>query len=221
MTRPIAVLRPEPGNAALAERIEAAGLPAVRVPLFAIRPIAWTAPDPAAFDALILTSANAVRHGGAGLATLRGLPVHAVGSATAHAAAAAGFDVAMTGAHGAAALIAACRDAGVRRALRLAGREHVAVADPIIADTRIVYASEPVEPGPAGRAVLAGSVALVQSPRAAARLATLAAALRPTIAVVAISAAAARAAGPGWQTVRIAPSPDTDTLIALARTLAD
>jgi uroporphyrinogen-III synthase len=34
------------------------------MPLFAIVPLDWTAPDPAQFDGLVLTSANAVRHAG-------------------------------------------------------------------------------------------------------------------------------------------------------------
>ena len=45
----------------------------------------------------MLTSANAIRHGGAGLERLRSLPVHAVGEATAAAAREAGFAVAGIG----------------------------------------------------------------------------------------------------------------------------
>jgi uroporphyrinogen-III synthase len=37
MTRSLAVLRPEPGNAATAARIEARGLTAIRLPLFEMR----------------------------------------------------------------------------------------------------------------------------------------------------------------------------------------
>ena len=86
MSRPIVVLRPEPGNRVTAAAIEGRGLRAIRLPLFAVQPVAWQAPDPAGFDALLLTSANAVRHGGAGLARLLSLPVFAVGEATADAA---------------------------------------------------------------------------------------------------------------------------------------
>ena len=113
MSRPIAVLRPEPGNGATVAAIEAAGGMAIRLPLFAAAPVAWHAPDPAAFDALLLTSANALRHGGPELAALRSLPVHAVGGATAAAARQAGFAVAHAGTGDGAALVAAAEAAGV------------------------------------------------------------------------------------------------------------
>ena len=79
MSRAVAVLRPEPGNAATATRVEAAGLAAIRLPLFAVRALDWTPPDPAAFDALILTSANTPRLAGPGIDSLASLPVFAVG----------------------------------------------------------------------------------------------------------------------------------------------
>ena len=106
MTRTLAVLRPEPGNAATVARARAAGFATLSLPVFAVVPLAWDVPDPADYDALILTSANAVRHAGAGLDRLRVLPVFAVGARTAAAARAAGFDVAQTGCEDAAALLA-------------------------------------------------------------------------------------------------------------------
>ena len=81
--RPVVVLRPEPGASRTAARAEALGLDARVVPLFAIVPIEWSAPDPSDFDGIVLTSANAVRHGGEQLDELKALPVHAVGEATA------------------------------------------------------------------------------------------------------------------------------------------
>ena len=57
------VLRPEPGASATAERACGRGLDAVVISLFAIEAIEWVAPDPGGFDALLLTSANAVRFG--------------------------------------------------------------------------------------------------------------------------------------------------------------
>src|SRR3546814_12298134 len=58
MTRPIAILRPEPGNAVPAAAVAAMGLMAIRLPLFEVRAIAWAAPDPGWFDALVPTSAK-------------------------------------------------------------------------------------------------------------------------------------------------------------------
>src|SRR5204862_3541714 len=92
--RRVIVLRPEPGASATVGRARRRGIEAVALPLFETEPIAWEAPDPARFDALLLTSANAVRLGGDQLDALRALPVHAVGEATAYAAREAGFEVA-------------------------------------------------------------------------------------------------------------------------------
>lgn len=220
--RAIAILRPEPGNRAMAVAIEATGRTAIRLPLFETRPVAWQAPDPAAFDALILTSANAVRHGGHGLSGLIALPVHAVGEATAEAARRAGFTVAATGSGGAAELVAAAERAGVRRALLLAGRERMLDAGGIVAQAITVYASDPLPVPPDAAARLRGSVALVQSARAGARLAAIVApGDRAGIAVAAVGAAAAEAAGSGWERVVIAPRPAPAALIDAALALAD
>lgn len=210
MTRPLAVLRPEPGNAATAARIEAAGLRAIRLPLFAVVPVAWQAPDPADYDALLVTSANAIRHGGRGLDRLRGLPVYAVGEATAAVARSAGFEVQEVGAAGVEAIVAR---SGGARLLHLVGRDRVDAG--IAAVT--VYASDPL---PVDPAPLLGSVALVHSARAAARLGEIAPD-RARIALAAISGTAAEAAGAGWAAVAVAAAPTDAALIAAARALAD
>ena len=62
------VLRPEPGASATVERARELGLDAVAVPLFEIEAMDWDAPEPGGFDGLLLTSANAVRCGGAAAA---------------------------------------------------------------------------------------------------------------------------------------------------------
>lgn len=221
MTRPLAVLRPEPGNAATATRIAARGYRAIRLPLFRVEPVAWDAPAAASFDALILTSANAVRHAGAQLASYSPLPVHAVGETTAAAARDAGFVVASVGGGDARTLLAGARAAGVRRALLLGGRDRAGGGDdPIQAAVRVVYASEAIEN--IDVKVLIGSVALVHSPRAAARLAALMPpGRRPDIAVAAISAAAADRLGPGWRAVAVADRPDDRATIEAAARLAD
>jgi uroporphyrinogen-III synthase len=220
MSRAIAVLRPEPGNRVTAAAIEARGRRAIRLPLFAVRALDWAPPDPGGYDALILTSANAVRMGGAGIAALIGLPVHAVGAATAAAAARAGFSVVAVGEAGAAALVAQAGEQGVRRALHLAGRDRTIEAGGVVASVIAVYANEAVAVSAEAAARLDGCVALVQSARAGARLSQIAQ-RRETIAIAAISEAAKAAAGPGWASVVAAPSPDSDALIDIAIALAD
>ncbi|MCW3834928.1 uroporphyrinogen-III synthase [Sphingomonas canadensis] len=224
MSRPIAVLRPEPGNRATADAIAARGRHAIRLPLFEVVPVAWQAPDPAGFDALILTSANALRRGGAGLAKLAALPVYAVGEATAAAARSAGFSVAMTGSAGAAELIAGAGAAGVRHALHLAGRERSVEPGGIVASAITVYASDPRRIAPEEAAALAGSVAIVQSPRAAALLGEIAVReglARESIALVAVSDRAAAAAGTGWERILVPPVMTAEALVEAAVSLAD
>lgn len=217
--RPLAVLRPEPGNKATCERIRAGGGIPLALPLFIVRPLEWRAPPAERFDALFLTSANAVRHGGVGLETYRGLPVFAVGEATAAAARMAGLTVAAVGTRDAAELAGRARAHGVRRALRLAGHDRATIDRSGVAETIAVYASEARTPTPAEIAALAGSVALLHSPRAAARLAALVPD-RSTVRLAAISPATLAAAGPGWATADVAAVPDDAALIATAFALA-
>lgn len=218
--RTIAVLRPEPGNAATAARLEALGFPVLRLPLFAVVPVAWDVPDPADYDGLLVTSANTIRHAGPGLDRLKRLPVHAVGAATAGAAERAGFTVATVGDSDAVALL---KRVQARAMLHLVGRDHVP-SGPAVAATVVVYASEPAPPPPGSLDLLAGGVALAHSPRAARRIGELldaAAIPRGEVALAAISAAVREAAGPGWARIAVAPRPDDVTLVATARLLAD
>ena len=71
--RPLVVLRPEPGNTATCDAARALGLSAISAPLFAMAPVAWVAPAPAACTGLLAGSANVFRHGGADLAALAAL----------------------------------------------------------------------------------------------------------------------------------------------------
>lgn len=217
--RPIAVLRPEPGNAATAGRIAAAGGTAIRLPLFEVRPLAWAAPDPADHDALFLTSANAVRQAGPELARLAVLPVHAVGRATAAAATAAGLHVVAVGHADGTALAAAAAAAGVSRALHLAGVDRAVATLPGVSRVVATYASAPVSVDPAQLEALNGAVALIHSRRAAARLAELFAD-KATTTLVTISRAAGEAAGGGWAGIVVAPAPDDAALVRTALALA-
>lgn len=213
----LAVLRPEPGNAATVSRARAAGFETLSLPLFAVEPRDWAAGDPALYDALILTSANALRFGGAGLAALRGLPVLAVGPHTAAAARAAGFTLAGVGAGDAASIVALAEANGVTRALHLSGADRtLAVGGPIRAVIP-VYASVERPIDPAECAALGDTTALLHSVRAARRLAALvdsAGIGRERVALAAFSDAIARAAGDGWAGIVVADRPDDNALFA-------
>lgn len=222
MTRPVAVIRPEPGNTATADRATALGFDVIRLPLFAVRRVAWLAPDPADHDALLLTSASAVRHAGPQLERLRELPVLAVGAATATAARLAGFDVTLQGTQDASRLLRQAERQGFARALHLAGRERTVSRGGAVSAIITVYASDPVTVSPDALSNLSGSVVLVHSARAGARLAELIDhAGRAAISIAAISSAAAAATGDGWHALAIACSPDDDAVLEAARTMAN
>jgi uroporphyrinogen-III synthase len=219
------ILRPQPGADETADRAIARGLEPVVAPLFVITPLEWDAPDPAEIEALLLTSANGARHGGAMLDAFVGLPCYCVGSATAAAAREAGFNDVQTGPNdGAAAVEMMARD-GIVHALHLCGREHIELTHPAIAITRrCVYAANAVEalPEQAEAALRAGAVALLHSQRAAslfAKLTDVAGNPRDTASIAAISETVAAAAGFGWKTKAIAPGPNDDALLELAAKL--
>ena len=208
----VVILRPEPGASATLARAEAAGIEAVAIPLYEVAPVEWVAPDAAEFDALLLTSANAVRHSGSGLGKLNALPAYCVGAATAAAAEEAGLAVAATGTGNSMNLAAQIPEG--MRLLHLTGRNH----RPIPGVTEIaVYDSAAIDPPPSLDA-LEGGVAMVHSPRAGARLAELVG-QRDTIAIAAISPAAAAACGTGWRVVETITAPADGALLALAAAL--
>ena len=212
--RRLLLLRPEPGLSASAERAREMGLDVLLCPLFRVEPVAWAIPDPGDYDALLLTSANAVRLGGHRLAELSALPVHAVGTATAAAAEEAGLRVERVGRGGLADALAALP--GSLRLLHLAGEDRTDVQGPHRIDARTVYRSRPI--ADPHLPSLEGLVAAVHSPRAGARLAELADTRRHT-AIAAISAAAADACSDGWERIEAAEMPDDPSLLALAALL--
>lgn len=212
--RKLLLLRPEPGLSVSAERAHALGLEVIVCPLFRVEPVEWTSPDAARFDALLVTSANALRHGGPGLKQYMSLPVHAVGPATAEAAKRAGFNVESVGATHVADLLE-----GLPRSLRLlhlVGEDRRELPEGRTVEQVTVYRSTTI-PDP-GLPPLEDLVAAVHSPRAGLRLAELAHNRSSTM-IAAISDAAARVCGEGWERVEAAPEPNDPSLLALAARL--
>lgn len=218
--RQLVILRPEPAASNSLERASALGLEAIAIPLFEVRPLAWTPPDPAAFDAVMATSANALRHGGAALEQYLQLPLHAVGEATAEAARKAGFANVTAGGGDVGALLGS-----LPTGLRLfypCGRERRDLSHTLQAILSVpVYAAEEL-PMPDGFAHFTDSVLAVHSPRAGARLAELIPSSdRSNLRIAAISAAAAQAAGSGWGDVASAAEPSDGALLELAARLCE
>jgi uroporphyrinogen-III synthase len=227
MNEALIVLRPEPGNARTVAAIRAHGRTVVAAPLFILRALVWTPPPADDFDALALTSANALRYAGPALSAYHALPVYAVGKATAAAATAAGLSVQHIGTGDGTALANTAADAGVTRMLHLCGKAHRPLARPGLAVTACpVYAAEPLDalPPHAAAELRRGAIALVHSPRAGALLAGLVdarAIARAAVALAAISPAAALAAGSGWREIAVAERPDDDALLAVALAICD
>jgi len=215
------VLRPQPGNDRTAGRLRDLGFAVRQLPLFTSLAVDWNAPDPAGFDALLLTSANAVRLAGPGLVQLAPLPVVAVGKGTATAARTAGLGVAIVGESDAASAVATARAAGFDRLLHLAGRERGRDMPGIVPIT--VYAAEEVAIAPNTTRRAENGVVLLHSPRAAARFALLAdrdGVDRARVRLAGLSAAVTAAAGPGWAEARHTERPDDAVLCRLAVAMA-
>ena len=215
--RRVLVLRPEPRATATVERARKLGLNAIAIPLFKIEPIPWTKAEGAECEALLLTSANAVRHGGDELEKLSDLPAYVVGEATAEAARTAGFRIAAVGDAGVDQLLSMIP--ADLKLLHLCGEDRKAPFDARQAITPIaVYRSIEIPEPELGTATK--RVALIHSPRAGRRFAELIGP-RSGIAIAAISPAAAAAVGDGWDAVETASAPTDDALLALAARLCN
>jgi uroporphyrinogen-III synthase len=220
--RPLVIVRPEPGASESARAAERLGLRTLVLPLFAVEPVQWDVPDSEQFDALLLTSANAVRHAGSGLGRIRDLPAHCVGDATAAAAQAAGFTIASVGEGSVDALLQSLPSD--QRLLHLCGVHRRAPRSALQSIVSVpVYCARELA-APEAFKTIGGAVLAVHSPRAAGRVAMAAqkAGLpRETIAVVAISTEAAQAAGDGWEQTAAAAEPSDSALLALAARLCN
>lgn len=222
MTRIVFAIRPQPGLLATLEAGRALGLTMAGEALFTIRPVTWDAPDPAAFDGLLLGSANAVRHFGPTLPDWSGKPAYVVGEATAKAALAAGLDVAMVGA-GYLQGVADRLSGGGHVLLRVTGRDHVPLNPPagVSVETQVAYESVtvPVSDGFVAQ-LCAGGVVLLHSAVAARHFAAECDRLgidREGLALAALGPRIAAAAGTGWQASRFAQTPRESDLLVLAQ----
>lgn len=219
---PVIVIRPQPGCDATLAAARDLGLDAKGFPLFRVEPVEWDAPDPASFDALLIGSANALRHAGPALAAYAGKPAYAVGETTAEAARAAGFTLAAVGSGG---LQAVLDDVTHERLLRLAGRERIALAPPacVKMTERVVYASAPCPVPPALTELLARpAVILLHSAQAARHFAAecLDRGIdRSRLSLVAIGPRVAEAAGGGWRTLAVAQATQDAAVLAQAKRL--
>jgi uroporphyrinogen-III synthase len=222
LTRPLVIIRPEPGLSATVGEAEKIGFSVVSAPLFKIESRQWNPPAPDRIDALLIGSANAIRYGGDALESYREKPVYAVGESTARAARDAGFDIAGIGGGHLQPVLDGLAGQPLRL-LRITGEEHVALTVPVGIEvvTRVAYASvtQPMRAWMA-TALEGGSIALLHSAAAARHFASECDRLgvsRSCIALAALAPRVAEAAGEGWEAVAMASAPNDAALLALAR----
>jgi len=217
----VLVVRPEPGLSATMQAAKAMGINAIGYPLFDIRPVEWDAPEPSEIDALLIGSANAIRHGGDALRTFKAKPVHAVGETTAKAARQAVFEVASVGTGGLQNVLD--QIAGPARILRIAGAEHVSLTPPegVELVTRIAYEAVPLElPEPLRPLHDLGLTVLLHSAAAARQFLQESRRLalqRSRITLAVIGPRVAEAAGEGWRAIHVCDAPNDRVLLEMVR----
>lgn len=218
------VVRPEPGLSATVAAANAAGLNAIGYPLFEIEPVDWDCPDLASIasiDALLIGSANAIRHLGSVPESLKAKPVYAVGQTTADAARDAGFEVARVGTGGLQNVLD--KIAPKTRLLRIAGADHVPLSPPdgVTITTIIAYKTVPQElPEPLRPLQDLGLTVMLHSAAAAAQFVRESRQLaleRGRITLIAIGPRVAEAAGPGWRAIHVSPQPNDAAMLEMAQ----
>lgn len=220
----VLVLRPQPGADATAQRLREAGLEPIIYPLFEIGPMTWQARERESYDALMVTSANAVRWAGDALETFSELPAFAVGQATAAALSERGFRHIEVGKVDVQALVRVIDSAGYKNILHLCG-DHVRSVDPGSLSIHPMPVYRTTDAGNAKELlglVRDGPIILIHSPRAGARLAQLLpVSRRKNLQIVTISRAAADACGLGWAGVSVCERPSDAAMLAIVRRICE
>jgi uroporphyrinogen-III synthase len=223
----VLITRPEPGASDTARRIAALGLLPILAPCLTIEPLPVRLPP--GLQAVLVSSGNAIP---ALPGALHGLPLLAVGDATAARAQAAGFRHVESADGDAAALgVLAAERCPEHASLLLAtgqGQGGGLAADlrrrGFRVHRRVVYAARPVVrlPGPAREALMAGGLRaalFLSAETARAFIRVLPAALHPAMATVdalAIGQPAALALQQlPWRRVRVSAKPTLDSVLAM------
>lgn len=229
----VVITRPAADAAAVVEAVAVRGCEPLVEPMLTIEHLAGPEHDVTGAQAVLFTSANGVR-AFASRTPRRGLPVYAVGDATAEAAEAAGFQRVSS----ASGTVDDLADLIVRQASPSGGRLIYACGRQVAGDLgrriraagfsvdqRVVYVARPTArlSDTLERAMLSGTVsaALFFSPRSAAAFATLVRqaelgrSCRRVAALCISSATAESLKDVHWRTVAVATRPTQDAMIGL------
>jgi uroporphyrinogen-III synthase len=213
------IIRPQPGADATAHRLGVAGHEALVMPLFAIEHLPVQRVSAEDYDAILLTSGNAARAAVDFLTGDHGLPIYAVGSATASAMDKLSVPASKIGTEGVAALVDMAAANGHKRLLWLAGEDHSAIPhmDGVRIDVEIVYRSAAVSmPDDFADMVREADAVILHSSRAAAHFAGQCDAVqlpRADITLATFSHAIAQTAGTGWSAIIVADAPNDAALL--------
>lgn len=223
----VLLTRPAEENARIAGMLEPLGASCLAWPLTRIVPLVRRLEVPRGTEAILFTSANAVRAFAAASA-VRNLPALCVGDRTAGCARAEGFAEVRSAGGDAADLARLARESGGRRFLHPRGREAGRLAlDGATVEAVALYAAEPAGPPPAAvaRAFAEGTIDLVTvwSPRNALILRDWLAAAGPPLGrtrLLGISAAAVAPLGQAnFAEVLVASRPDAPAMAERVRAL--
>lgn len=204
--------------------MRAAGHDAIVMPLFAIEHLPVHRVSATDYDAIILTSGNAVRAAAEFLTGTHGLPIYAVGSATAKALELLCLPVTKTGSDGVEALVQFAAADGHKRVLWLAGEDHSIIPQVagVTIDVEIVYRSCAIDmPKAFDREVIQSDATILHSSRAAAYFGILCDAAnlrRDRITIATFSAAIAQSAGEDWAARIVADTPNDAALLEAIQT---
>jgi uroporphyrinogen-III synthase len=218
---PFILIRPEPACTATQQAAHDMGLAAHTFPMFQIIPQSYAAPDPGTIDALVLGSANALRHFGPAIDQYRNKPAYAVGETTANAARASGLNIIATGNGGLQNLLPLIHP-DHRRLLRVTGANHVPLTPPphISITTVIAYASQPLAMPPALAQLLqSGAVIALHSAEAARHFAAECTRLhipRNLHSLITLGPRISAAAATGWAALHHSETPTDKALLVLA-----
>lgn len=218
---PVLAIRPEPGLTATLELGRGMGLNMHGFALSEVVAVDWEMPPLERFDALLLGSANAIRHGGEKLSRLQHLPVHAVGQATAREAEEAGFTVARTGKGGLQTVLDAVPPPV--HYLRLVGSEYVELSPPegVSFEPLQVYDVQPREFSQSAAKWLSEEpIVLLHSGAMTRQFAKECSRLgvdRSRITLAAMGPRIAEPAGEGWRAIHVSDAPNDTALLEMVR----